>query len=163
MEGPDESRLVRQPLFTINCIREAVCRQNRFAAAGILLSALRPRRPAGWPWHGPGGGCQTRPAVRHPPTHHTSPSRRLYRSADIGPPPPHHMFVCCSILPFPRPRTIYNSLQLSSSWFAVSVRENNDNTRSNSSVWNTQIGITRKYVDRLRYFLVHQIVRDCFL
>lgn len=47
MEGPDESRRVRPPLFTINCIREAVCRQYRFAAAGILLSALRPRRPAG--------------------------------------------------------------------------------------------------------------------
>lgn len=113
MEGPDESRRVRPPLFTINCIREAVCRQYRFAAAGIL-SALRPRRPAGWPWHGPGGGCQTRPAVRHPPTHHTSPSRRLYRSADIGPPPPHHMFVCCSILPFPRPRTLYNHIAYNS-------------------------------------------------
>lgn len=61
------------------------------------------------------GWLSNTPSCSPPPPHHTSPSRRLYRSADIGPPPPHHMFVCCSILPFPRSRTIYNSLQLSSS------------------------------------------------
>lgn len=49
-----------------------------------------------------GGWLSNTPSCSPPPTHHTSPSRRLYRSADIGPPPPHHMFVC-----FPRPRTLY--------------------------------------------------------